>query len=532
MAYQTFALKYRPRTFEEIVGQDHVATTLKNAVAAGRVAHGYLFAGPRGTGKTSTARVLAKALACERGPTPEPCCECEMCLAIDAGRALDLIEIDAASHRGIDEIRELREGVGYAPTRGRVKFYILDEAHMLTLQASNALLKTLEEPPPFVHFVLATTEPHEIIPTIRSRCQTFEFRPIPPALIVEALGKIAGREEIEVEEAALGAIARVAGGAMRDAESIFDQAIAFAGGPVTLQVVNSMLGVTDAELLAGLAEAVGCGDVQAVFRIVDEIVASGRDISQLVEDLTLYFRDLLRVSLGVDPPQWMQAPAAGRERMSAQAHVLGSQRLGKIIEELGEAAQRLRETAQQSLLLEVTLAHLAATAPAAPTNAPASQAELTLEGLRAQWQAVARWLEQAEEYSLLALTRCAQPVRLEGDTLTLSFPAEQRWNRDRVEEAYLARMREALEAVCGRSLQVRCELAAPSAAPAPATGESEAQREPPPPAQPAQEPAPQELAEPEAPGAQGTAEELSAREQERTVEALKLNFDGTEEQSG
>ncbi|MGM0493769.1 MAG: DNA polymerase III subunit gamma/tau [Armatimonadota bacterium] len=370
MAYQTFALKYRPQTFDEIIGQDHVSTTLKNAVSEGRVAHGYLFAGPRGTGKTSTARVLAKAMCCEAGPTPDPCCECPMCQAVASGSAMDLIEIDAASNRGIDDIRELRERVGYAPTQARIKFYILDEAHMLTPAAANALLKTLEEPPDFVHFVLATTELHNILPTIRSRCQTFEFRPIPQIEIVKALQQIAEAEGVAAEEAALGAIARAAGGAMRDAESIFDQVIAYGRGEVTLKIVNSILGVTDAELLTSIADAVAESDIEAVFHLVDEIVTSGKDIGQLLEDLSLYYRDLLRLSLGATPPAWMRAASDGEERMTAQAAAMGPKRIGEVIEELGEASARIRDTAQKPLLLEVTLAHMASI----PAQSPLAEA--------------------------------------------------------------------------------------------------------------------------------------------------------------
>jgi DNA polymerase-3 subunit gamma/tau len=381
MAYQTFALKYRPQTFDEIIGQDHVSTTLKNAVSEGRAAHGYLFAGPRGTGKTSTARVLAKAMNCEAGPTPDPCCECPMCQSIAAGSAMDLIEIDAASNRGIDDIRELRERVGYAPTQARSKFYILDEAHMLTPAAANALLKTLEEPPDFVHFVLATTELHNILPTIRSRCQTFEFRPIPQVEIVKALQHIATSEGVEAEEAALGAIARAAGGAMRDAESIFDQVIAYGRGEVTLKVVNSILGVTDAELLTSIADAVAGNDIEAVFRLVDEIVTSGKDIGQLLEDLSLYYRDLLRLSLGATPPAWMRAASDGEERMIAQARAMGPTRIGEIIEELGEASARIRDTAQKPLLLEVTLAHMSSIPSESPlAQAPEAPSQASPEG--------------------------------------------------------------------------------------------------------------------------------------------------------
>ncbi|MFP4250297.1 MAG: DNA polymerase III subunit gamma/tau, partial [Armatimonadota bacterium] len=402
----------RPQTFDEIIGQDHVSTTLKNAVSEGRVAHGYLFAGPRGTGKTSTARVLAKAMCCEAGPTPDPCCECPMCQAVASGNAMDLIEIDAASNRGIDDIRELRERVGYAPTQARIKFYILDEAHMLTPAAANALLKTLEEPPDFVHFVLATTELHNILPTIRSRCQTFEFRPIPQIEIVKALQQIADSEGVSVEEAALGAIARAAGGAMRDAESIFDQVIAYGRGEVTLKIVNSILGVTDAELLASIADAVAENDIEAVFRLVDEIVTSGKDIGQLLEDLSLYYRDLLRLSLGARPPAWMRAASDGEQRMTAQAAAMGPGRIGEVIEELGEASARIRDTAQKPLLLEVTLAHMASI----PAQGPLAEAvKAAGEAATAKPAAQGEAAEEAEQSAEAVEDAPAENVEMEDE---------------------------------------------------------------------------------------------------------------------
>lgn len=595
MAYQTFALKYRPRNFDEIVGQDHVATTLRNAVAEGRVAHGYLFVGPRGTGKTSTARVLAKALACERGPTPDPCGECEFCLGIDSGRMLDLIEIDAASNRKIEDIRELREGVGYAPTRARVKFYILDEAHMLTPQASNALLKTLEEPPPFVHFVLATTEPHNILPTIRSRCQIFEFRPIPPVLLVESLRAIAETEGVTVEEEALGAIARAAGGAMRDAESIFDQAIAFAHGEVTLEKVNAMLGVTDDELLARFADAITSGDFAGIFDAVDVVVSSGKDIGQLLEDLALYFRDLLRLSLGVTPPRWMQSPTAGRARMDAQAAAMGAQRIATVMDEIGEAAKRLKETSQQSLLLEVMLAHLVAGAEGAPelrgaaapvqqsapaqedspkpanknrvgaaeapplqedkarsagpapgTPEPAGVPEpsgaaislpedgLTLATLCEYWPTVCRRLEDTGQPAVAALVKDARPEALDATGVTLAFPADYPWLRDRVNDAYAHRVSDALEALFGVRLSVRCVLPEGEAEPVMAEAVTPASSEEAETAAWHDEEGDDEtepVAEPiEAEAGDGAPTPgADASMQERLVQELKLEFDGTEQ---
>ncbi len=578
MAYQTFALKYRPQTFDEIIGQDHVATTLKHALSEGRVAHGYLFAGPRGTGKTSTARVLAKALNCDLGPTPSPCCECPMCEAIASGNALDLVEIDAASNRGIDDIRELRSRVGYAPTQARCKFYILDEAHMLTNEASNALLKTLEEPPDHVYFVLATTELHNILPTIRSRCQSFEFRPIPQVKIVEALRGIAENEGVRGEEAALGAIARAAGGAMRDAESIFDQVIAYGRGEVTLEVVNSILGVTDADLLVSVGDAVARNDIEGVFRVVDEVVAGGRDIGQLLEDLALYFRDLLRISLGANPPEWMQSAAGDLEEMQQQAGMMGPRRLGAIIEELGEASARIRDTSQKPLLLEVTLAHLAAAdgeqtagspvaaaetddatagqesqtagqkavrakrrddeasrdddeKPAAdrpadggaaaeeasaesgesaaeqsadesrsgPVDAPPasdSHEPLSIDDVQTGWPRVLEVLTEGGHAGIAAVISRAQPVSLDDERLSLCFPADAEFEVRRTRDAWGREVTKALERVCGRGLEIFCELAAP-----PGEAADEAQE----------------------------SASSSEDEQEKMIEALKFSFDGSEE---
>ncbi len=540
MAYQTFALKYRPQTFDDIVGQDHVAITLKNAVREGRVAHGYLFAGPRGTGKTSTARVLAKALSCERGPTDTPCCQCPMCEAIGSGRAMDLIEIDAASNRRIDDIRELIDGIAYAPTQARCKFYILDEAHMLTTEAANALLKTLEEPPAHAYFVLATTEPHNILPTIRSRCQSFEFRPIPLVEIVGALRAIAENEGVQVDDAALGAIARAAGGAMRDAESIFDQVIAYGRGEVTLEIVNSILGVTDVELLSEIAEALASADTEAVFHAVDDVVASGKDISQLLEDLGLYFRDLLRLSLGVTPPAWMQTPSAGQEQMQQQAQALGPGRLAEIIQTLAETAQRLRSSSQQPLLLEVTLANLAASAPGveppaqpaqqaqtedtqqtatepeASENAPeaagkqaddrsqadvgpvlAAEDELTVEIVRRHWNEIGERLLAAGHASVLAVISEAIPTGVEGDTIMITFPEDCTWQCEQAEGRYRQAIEQAAGSVFGREINIRCGCA------------TSARVEP----RPENEPA-------------ADAQQSADNRQEKLVEALKLNFDG------
>lgn len=351
MSYIPFSLRYRPQTFGEIVGQEHVSRTLQNAVASGRVVHGYLFAGPRGTGKTSTARVLAKALLCERGPTPDPCGECAICRAIAAGRALDVIEIDAASNRGIEQIRELREKVRYSPAEARYKVYILDEVHMLTPEAFNALLKTLEEPPPHTFFVLATTELHRVPPTIVSRCQLFEFHLIPEPLIIETLRAIAEREGVEVEEGALEELARAARGALRDAESVFDQVVAYSEGRVTVEAVRNVLGATPREAVIGLLQAMAAGNLADVLTRLDDLVAAGKDLPQLIQDLMLAVREMLRASLGAQPgDEWHDLHKAGQ--------ALGATKLAEALRLLGEAEKRLREASQQQLVVELALAEI------------------------------------------------------------------------------------------------------------------------------------------------------------------------------
>lgn len=351
MAYVPFSLRYRPQSFAEIIGQEHVSRTLQNAVGSGRVVHAYLFAGPRGTGKTSTARVLAKALLCDQGPTPEPCGECPICRAITANRALDVMEIDAASNRGIEQIRELREKVRYSPAEARAKVYILDEVHMLTPEAFNALLKTLEEPPAHAYFVLATTELHKVPPTIVSRCQLFEFHLIGEARIVQALQAIAQEEGVEAEPAALEEIARAARGALRDAESIFDQAVAYADGPITVEVARDVLGATPRDAVVGLLSAMADNDLAEALSRLDVLVSEGKDLAQLLQDVLLAVRDMLRVSLGVP---------AGEEwgELAGKAREIGPDRLAETLRLLGDAEKRLRDATQQQVSLELSLAEI------------------------------------------------------------------------------------------------------------------------------------------------------------------------------
>ena len=292
-AYQVIARKWRPQTFDDVVGQDHVVRTLKNAITRQRIAHAYLFVGPRGTGKTSTARIFAKALNCTGGPKADFDVDDPACKAIADGSHLDVIEIDGASNNGVDQVRDLRETVRYAPAQGKFKIYIIDEVHMLSAAAFNALLKTLEEPPAHVKFVFATTDPQKVLPTIISRCQRFDLKPIPSELIVERLQKIAREEKIKVTDAALGCIARLADGGMRDAQSIFDQMISFCGNEIAEPDVLDVYGLVAGEKITALAGALAAGDHRKIVAIVDECDTAGRDLVRLLIDLQALVRGAL-----------------------------------------------------------------------------------------------------------------------------------------------------------------------------------------------------------------------------------------------
>jgi DNA polymerase III subunit gamma/tau len=297
MSYLVSARKYRPGTFDQLIGQEHIAHTLKNAISRDRVAHAYLFSGPRGIGKTSAARIFAKSLNCEQGPTPQPCGVCSFCTEIAEGRSLDLVEIDGASNRRIDEVRQLRENVRFVPTSSRYKVYIIDEVHMLTTEAFNALLKTLEEPPGHVIFIFATTEIHKVPPTIRSRCQQFVFKRIPIPLIVEGLKNILEDVEVSCEDRALFWIAKSALGSMRDAQSILDQMISYSEGTISEKDVFFVLGIPGYEVYHELAEHISRGDTTACFTLFDRLLKEGVEIVPLVSGMIEYYRNLFVLTL-------------------------------------------------------------------------------------------------------------------------------------------------------------------------------------------------------------------------------------------
>ena len=293
MAYRVLARKWRPIVFQDVVGQDHIVQTLQNAIRSERIVQAYLFCGPRGTGKTTMARLLAKAFNCEQGPTPQPCGTCGLCTSIADNKSMDVLEIDGASNRGIDEIRQLREEVGFAATRGKRKVYIIDEVHMLTAEAFNALLKTLEEPPPHVVFVLATTEPHRLPETILSRCQRYNFRRISTEAIVGQLRKIAEAEKIAAEDEAFFLLGGKADGALRDAENLLDQAIAFSDGSISAEAVRELLGVIPADLYFELTQVILDSDGAAALRAVGRVLDGGGDAGEFTQGLLEHVRRLL-----------------------------------------------------------------------------------------------------------------------------------------------------------------------------------------------------------------------------------------------
>ncbi|HEY2333500.1 MAG TPA: DNA polymerase III subunit gamma/tau [Solirubrobacterales bacterium] len=348
--------RHRPGSFDEVVGQQHVVRTLRNAVEQGKVHHAYLFVGSRGTGKTSMAKILARSLNCERGgPTVSPCGECESCLTIASGSSVDVIEMDAASNRSVDDVRDLRERVAYAPTGGRWKVYILDEAHMLTKEAWNAFLKTLEEPPPNTVFVLATTEAHKVMATIADRCQRFDFQRPSLEQISEVLNRVAVAEGIEAEDAAVAMIARSASGSFRDALGTLDQLVAYGGAQVKLDDVLELLGAADAELLFEAVDAVIAEDPRGALLGVEKMARSGRDPAQFARDLLAHLRHLLVTQTVGEVPNTFVVTATDADRLTAQANAIGAATLVRTIDELANALTAVREGDDARMAVEIAL---------------------------------------------------------------------------------------------------------------------------------------------------------------------------------
>jgi DNA polymerase III subunit gamma/tau len=354
VSYEVFARKYRPQTFDDLVGQAHVSRTLKNAVAQNRLAHAYLFVGPRGIGKTSTARILAKALNCVKGPTVNPDNTCDNCKEIAAGNSLDVLEIDGASNNGVEQVRELRENVRYAPSKSRYKIYIIDEVHMLTAAAFNALLKTLEEPPPHVKFIFATTEPQKVLPTIVSRCQRFDLHRIPVKLIAEHLQFIAGKEKITLEPAAAHAIARGAEGGLRDAESMLDQLVAFCGEKIAEPDVLNVFGFTSEQTVVDLTGKILRGETAPALDVLYQQCEAGKDMMRLMSDLISYLRDLLVFKAKPDAVE-EDLNAELQKALAAQADLIENERLLELIDQFAQAEGRMKWAPNKKLHFEVAI---------------------------------------------------------------------------------------------------------------------------------------------------------------------------------
>jgi DNA polymerase-3 subunit gamma/tau len=484
--------KYRPQNFDEVVGQDAVVRTLKNAIASAQVRQAYLFAGPRGTGKTSMARILAKALNCAQGPTSTPDNTCNACVTIAAGTSLDVVEMDAASQRGIDDIREIRERAVLQPVEGRYKVYILDEAHQLTDAAWNALLKLIEEPPPHLVFVFCTTDLAKVLPTVRSRCQTFVFsRPRLPDL-VRLLRTVADGEGYEAPDAALSLIARAARGSFRDAVSTLDQLAAATEGKITVQSVLQLLGAVEEEALFRLCDLIVDRDTAGALVVIEELSEQGQDLGRLVTDLLEHLRHLMLVQHMGEVPATLPVTEETRERLRAQANQLGEATVLRLCDLLAVAVEDMRQGGDPRLPLELALvkvtrpgADLSAESisyrleqleqrghvmPTAPT--PVSDTEVSdtadpttpeppsieLEQLREVWQRSVVPAVQTRAIHAAPVIGEATPAALEGDRLTLEFPPSADFHRKLAEEKYAGLLRDALYEVTGRRLELAFAL--------------------------------------------------------------------------
>jgi len=480
--------KYRPQGFDDVFGQEPVVRTLRNAVSAGNVRQAYLFAGPRGTGKTSLARILAKALNCAHGPTPDPDGTCNACVAIAAGTSLDVVEMDAASQRGIDDIREIRERVVMQPVEGRYKVYILDEAHQLTDAAFNALLKLIEEPPPHLVFVFCTTELQKMLSTVRSRCQTFVLsRPRLPE-IVRYLKTVAEGEGIEAPEAALALIARSARGSFRDAVSTLDQLSAATEGKVTVQAVLQLLGAVEEEALFRICDFVVDRDTAGALTFLEELAEQGQDLGRLVTDLLEHLRHLLLVQHMGEVPDSLPLTDEMRERLRAQANQLGEATVVRLCDLLAVAVDDMRQGGDPRLPLELALIKVTrpaadleresiayrleqlesrthGTPPPIPSNtvlqgqeveasAPAGEPpSVELSQLQEAWQRTILPAVEQKSIPTASMLREAHPSQLDEDRLTVEFPAAASFHRQLAEEPKNATLlADALYEVTGRKL--------------------------------------------------------------------------------
>jgi DNA polymerase-3 subunit gamma/tau len=515
--YQSLYRKYRPQGPTDVLGQEHVVRALMGAVRERRLAHAFLFTGPRGTGKTSTARILAKMVNCERGPTPEPCGVCEQCVAVRDGTHLDVVEIDAASHGGVDDARELREKASTAPVQGREKVYIIDEAQRLSREAFDALLKVFEEPPPGVRFVLATTEPHKMPATIIGRCQRFDFRRIPADTIADLLEQVAKGEGLELSREAAVAIARATEGSARDAESLLDQASVLGGGRVDEEVVASLVGSGRSDLQLALADAISVGDAKTMFELVDRTVQEGHDIRVVTSGALTHFRNLLLARTAPDQGELLDVTEDEIDRIRAQAAKFAPAELSRVIGLLLAAQTDMRWTTSPRLTLELALIRATipetdtapqglvarierleriagvvsgvATEPApsdpvpdpvkeqgtepleqeqdrvpdAPESVPeppvlgAGTSAIDIGAIRRSWASMIQSLRTHGKAVLPSFLETATPGAYDGETLELVFPPDRPFGVKKVTERE-QELRAALQETFGITPQIRCVL--------------------------------------------------------------------------
>lgn len=511
---QALYRRYRPQAFDDLIGQDHVADTLRNALRQDRVGHAYLFTGPRGTGKTSTARILAKAVNClAENIDDRPDNTCSICTAINEGRLLDLIEIDAASNTSVDDVRDLRDRVAFVPSQARYKVYVIDEVHMLSTSAFNALLKTLEEPPAHVIFILATTEPHKIPATVLSRCQRFDFHRISSRAIAAHLAQLAAQEQVSISPEALGIIARSATGSMRDGISLLDQITAYGHQQIDAELVREVLGMVSGAAVSALTDAIASADPAQALAQLHQLIAQGVELNQLISQLIDYLRTLLLLNVGRDA-SLVDVPDAILDRMKDQAQRFSPAQLLHSIRVLNEAGLALKTPFAGHLPLELALLdaigladqpvaaplpvaarasaapadqrppaqapvaappRAAATAAAAPAPAPAA-APAPASGLEAQWQQIVRNMRQYSTRTQ-AMLRSGHPVAVRGDEFIIGFQFD--FHREQV-EGTIDRVVEAVSNAMGRPMTVRLvgnDYTPPPPAAAPATDDLARQAE-------------------------------------------------------
>jgi DNA polymerase-3 subunit gamma/tau len=478
MSYVSLYRKWRSQNFDEVVGQPVIVQTLQNAIKNNRLAHAYLFSGPRGTGKTSTARILAKALNCKEGPTPDPCGKCDNCEKIRTGHSVDVIEIDAASNRGIDEIRELRERVRYAPMEGRYKVYIIDEVHMLTQEAFNALLKTLEEPPSHTIFVLATTELQKVPLTIASRCQRLDFARLKLAEIKGQLQKIAKAEKFEIEEKALDLIARSAEGAMRDAISLLDQLVSFSGQKIKYDDVVMLLGTADEELLFGFGDALAADDTKRVLELVKKGMEEGRSMPQVTRDLVFHFRNLLHLKIGSG--EALELTTDYLKRLENQAQKFSLARIKETTQALSRAELDMKWHPHARLVLEVALLELLEARSPVTVTTPVSSfgnevrdekrassidtgigsvTEPQMAKIKEHWPAILEAMRKKSIYGFVSLHEGEPTEMNDKGKLVITFRKGYSFHKDRLEDS---KNKEALEdsirEVLGHRIPVECVI--------------------------------------------------------------------------